>query len=119
MFGHINTSNSASSWSINSSEAASFPSLTSGVSSLSTLAVGSSSVRGSGDLITVSVTPTGNYIYLNNGGVLGGYNTTGIPASFPWTIDMTGLGSFRNISSLAGTTLTSTTGIISNLYSNI
>ncbi len=64
--------------------------------------VNSSSVRGSGDLITVSVTPTGNYIYLNNGGVLGGYITTGTPANFPWTIDMTGLGTFRSISSLSG-----------------
>ncbi len=69
VFGHINTSNSASSWSINSSGLASFPSLTSCVSSISSLAVNSSSVRGSGDLITVSVTPTGNYIYLNNEGV--------------------------------------------------
>jgi hypothetical protein len=111
VFGHINTSNSASSWSINSSGAASFPSLTSGVSSISSLAVNSSSVRSSGDLITISVTPTGNYIYLNNGGVLGGYNTTGNPASFPWTIDMVGLGTFRSISSLAGS--------INNLYSNI
>ncbi len=50
-------------------------------------------------------------IYLNNGGVLGGYNTTGTPANFPWTIDMAGLGSFRSSSSL--------TGSINNLYSNI
>ena len=61
------------------------------------MAVNSSSVRGSGDLITVSITPTGNYIYLNNGGVLGGYNTSGIPANFPWTIDMVGLGTCRGI----------------------
>ena len=53
IFGHINTSNSASSWSINSSGSATFRSLNSGVSSISTLAVGSSSVRGSGDLLTV------------------------------------------------------------------
>ena len=43
--------------------------------------------------------------------MLGGYNTTGTPSSFPWTIDMAGLGSFRSISSLTGT--------INNLYSNI
>ena len=47
-------------------------SIINGVSSISTLAVGSSSVRGSGDLKTASVTPTGNYIYLNNAGSLGG-----------------------------------------------
>ena len=70
---------------------ASFPSLNSGVSSISTLAVGSSSVRGNGDLLNVSVTPTGNYIYLNNGGALGGYDATGTPASFPWMIEMSGL----------------------------
>jgi len=35
--------------------------------------------------------------------VLGGYNTTGAPSSFPWTIDMVGLGTFRSISSLTGT----------------
>ena len=78
---------------------------------MSTLAVGSSSVRGSGDLLTVSVTPTGNYIYLNNGGALGGYNSTGSPSFFPWMIEMSGLGTFRSISSL--------TGSINNLYSNI
>ena len=82
VFGFINTSNSASSWSINSSGSATFPSLNSGVSSISTLAIGSPSVRGSGDLLTVSVTSTGNYIYLNNGGVLGGYNATGNPSFF-------------------------------------
>jgi hypothetical protein len=79
--GHINTSNSSLNWSVNNGSA-SFPSLSSDSSSLSSLAVNSSSVRGSGDLITVSVSPTGNYIYLNNGGVLGGYNVSGIPANF-------------------------------------
>ena len=73
-FGHINVTNSTSSWSINSSGSATFPSLNSGISSISTLAVGSPNVRGTGDLLTVSVTSTGNYIYLNNGGALGGYN---------------------------------------------
>jgi hypothetical protein len=96
VFGHINTSNSALSWSTNSSGNASFPSLTSVVSSISSLAVNSSSVRGSGDLIAVSVTPTGN--------------TTGTPANFPWTIDMTGLGTFRSISNVL---------TITNLYSNV
>ena len=57
----------------------------------------------SGDLL--------NYIYLNNGGALGGYNATGTPASFPWMIEMSGLGTFRSIRSL--------TGSINNLYSNI
>ena len=49
VFGHRNTSNSALSWFINSSGSASFPSLNSGVSSISTLDVGSPSIRGSGD----------------------------------------------------------------------
>ena len=111
VFGHINTGNSALNWSINSSGSATFPSLNSGVSSISTLAVGSPSVRGNGDLLTVSVTSTGNYIYLNNGGALGGYNSTGNPSFFPWMIEMSGLGTFRNISSLAGS--------INSLYSNI
>ena len=77
VFGHINTGNSASSWSINSS-----------------------SVRGTGDLITISITPTGNYIYVNNGSALGGYNSTGNPSFFPWMIEMSGLGTFRSISTL-------------------
>ncbi len=111
-FGFLNVLDSNKSWFINqngnlnipvlTTPSATITSLTSGVSSISSLAVNSSSVRGSGDLITVSVTPTGNYICLNNGGVLGGYNTTGTPANFPWTIDMTGLGSFRSISSPSG-----------------
>ena len=82
VFGHINTSNSALLWFINSSGSASFPSLNIGVSSISTLAVGSPSIWGSGDLLTVSVTPTDNYIYLNNSGALGGYNLTGNPSFF-------------------------------------
>ena len=70
----INVTNSNNSWFINSSGSATFPSLNvNGVSSTSTLAVGSSSVRGSGDLFTVSVTPNGDYLYLNNGGALGLY----------------------------------------------
>ena len=67
VFGHINTSNSALNWYINSS----------GLASLPNLAINSPNIRGSGDLLNVSVTPTGNYIYLNNGGVLGGYNASG------------------------------------------
>ena len=101
VFGHINTSNSALNWSVNSSGLASFPSLTSGVSSISSLAINSSSVRGTGDLITVSVTPTGNHIYLKLY-LLGCYNTTGIPVNFPWTIDMVGLATFRTVTSLVG-----------------
>ena len=62
VFGHINTNNSISSWYIDSNGSASFPSLNvSGVSSTLNLAVGSPSIGGSGDLLTVSVTPTGDY----------------------------------------------------------
>ena len=46
------------------------------------LAVGSSSVRGSGDLLTVSVTPNGDYLYLNDGGALGLYKSNGNPFFF-------------------------------------
>ena len=95
IFGHMNVTNSALSWFINSSGAATFPSVNNGVSSISTLAVGSSSVRGTGDLLTVSVTPTGNYIYLNNGGTFGAYNTN--TSSFPWFIEMDGDSSFQSV----------------------
>ena len=93
----------------------------SGVSSLSSLAINSSGVRGSGDLLTVSITPTGNYIYVNNGSALGGYNSTGNPSFFTWMIEMSGLATFRTVTALVAniTTLNSTTGIITNLYSNI
>jgi hypothetical protein len=96
IFGHINTSNSNNSWSISSSGSAQFPSLNvNGVSSTSTLAVNSSSVRGSGDLLTVSVTPGGDYLYLNNGGTLGLYKSDGNPSFFPWIIDKNGNARFR------------------------
>ena len=102
MFGHIITSNSALNWFINSS----------GLGSLPTLTINSPNVRGCGDLLTVSVTPTGNYIYLNNGGVLGGYNASGIPSNFPWTIDMVGLGTFRSISTPVANITTDNVGTL-------
>ena len=102
VFGHINTTNSTMSWFINSS----------GLASLPNLAINSPNIRGTGDLLTVSVTPTGNYIYLNNGGVLGGYNASGIPSNFPWTIDMVGLGSFRSISTPVANITTDNVGTL-------
>ncbi len=102
VFGHINTSNSALSWSINNGSA-SFPSLTSGVSSISSLAVNSSSVRGSGDLMTVSVSPTGNYIYLNNSSTFGHINTSNSDLS--WFINQNGSANFPslNVNGLSST----------------
>ena len=77
VFGHINTSNSASSWSINSSGLGSFPSLNvNGTSSIATnLCIGSSSMRTSTDKLNVSTTSTGPYLFFNDGGTLGTYNT--------------------------------------------
>ena len=73
----VNTSNSALSWSINSSGSASFPSLSvNGTSSTSTnLCIGSSSMRTSTDKLNVSTTSTGSYMFFNDEGTLGTYNT--------------------------------------------
>ena len=76
VFGHINTSNSALSWYINSS----------GVSLLSNLAIGSSSMRTSTDRLNVSVTNSGPYMFFNDGGTLGTYNTN--TSLFPWFIEI-------------------------------
>ena len=65
VFGHINNSNNLLSWYINSS----------GVSTLSNLAIGSSSMRTSTDRLNVSITSTGPYMIFNDGGTLGIYNT--------------------------------------------
>ena len=98
MFGHINTSNSASSWSINSSGSASFLSLNvSGVSSTSNLAIGSSSMRTSTDKLNVSLSSTGPYLFFNDGGTLGTYNTN--TWSFPWFIKLDGDASFQSVNS--------------------
>ena len=97
IFGHINTSNSALSWSINSSGSASFPSLNfNGTASISTnLCIGSSSMRTSTDRLNVATTSTGPYMFLNDGGALGTYNTN--TSSFPWFIEMSGLWSFPTV----------------------
>ena len=69
VFGHINTSNSALSWSINSSGSASFQSLNvNGTSSIATnLCIGSSRMRTSTDKLNVSTTSTGPYMFLMMG----------------------------------------------------
>ena len=69
----------------------------------------SSSLRATGDLLEVSVSPTGSYLYFNSSGRLGAYNTTN--STFPWYIDITGgLGSFI--------TVNSTNATLTNLYSS-
>ena len=90
VFGHINTSNSALSWSINSSGLGSFPSLNiNGTSSIVTnLCIGSSSMRTSTDKLNVSTTSTGSYMFFNDGGTLGTYNTN--TSLFPWFIEIDG-----------------------------
>ena len=127
-FGFINATSASSSWLVNSSGNAQFPSLNvNGLSSTSTLAVNSSAIRGSGDLLTVSVTPSGDYLYLNNAGTLDVYRSSGNPSFFPWTIDTIGLATFRSITSItsnvstnnvSGVTTTSKLLINSTMRSN-
>jgi hypothetical protein len=64
IFGHINTSNSALSWYIDSNGLSSFKSLNvSGVSSTSNLCIGSSSMRTASDKLNVSLSSTGPYLF--------------------------------------------------------
>ena len=92
-----NCTNSALSWSTNSSGSASFPSLNvDGTSSIATnLSIGSSSMRTSTDKLNVSTTSTGPYMFFNDGGTLGTYNTN--TSSFPCFIEKSGLGSFPTV----------------------
>ena len=52
-------------------------------------------MRTSTDKLNVSLSSTGPYMFFNDGGTLGTYNTN--TSSFPWFIEMSGLGSFQNV----------------------
>ena len=105
-------SNSALSWFINSSGAATLPSLNiSGVSSTSNLCIGSSSMRTSTDRLNVSLSSTGPYLFFNDGGTLGTYNTN--TSSFPWFVELDGDATFQSVnSSSISTSYLKTTGKI-------
>jgi hypothetical protein len=53
-------------------------------------------MRTSSDKLNVSTTSTGPYMFFNDGGTLGTYDTTN--SIFPWFIEMTGYGKFTEIS---------------------
>ena len=105
-------SNSALSWFINSSGSAQFPSLNvSSVSSTSNLCIGSSSMRTSTDRLNVSLSSTGPYLFFNDGGTLGTYNTN--TSSFPWFVELDGDATFQSVnSSSISTSYLKTTGKI-------
>jgi hypothetical protein len=98
VFGHINTSNSALSWYIDSNGLSSFKSSNvSGVSSTSNLCIGSSSMRTSSDKLNVSLSSTGPYMFFNDGGTLGVYDTN--TSSFPWFVELDGDATFSTVNS--------------------
>ena len=79
-----------------------------------TLSVNSnSSLRAASNLLEVSLSPTTSYMYFNNAGTLGIYDT--IHSTFNWYINLAGLGSFTTINATNATlnNLNSTT-----IYSN-
>ena len=79
-----------------------------------TLSVNSnSSLRSANNLLEVSLSPTTSYMYFNNAGTLGIYDT--IHSTFNWYINLAGLGSFTTINATNATlnNLNSTT-----IYSN-
>jgi len=79
-----------------------------------TLSVNSnSSLRAASNLLEVSLSPTSSYMYFNNAGTLGIYDT--IHSTFNWYINLAGLGSFTTINATNATlnNLNSTT-----MYSN-
>jgi hypothetical protein len=113
VFGHINVTNSNNSWFINSSGLGSFPSIStttanittdnvgtlnvSGTAAIATnLCIGSTTMRTNSDRLNVSTTSTGPYMFFNDGGTLGTYDTTNL--LFPWFVEMTGYGKFTEIS---------------------
>ena len=67
----------------------------------SSCSVNSNSLRSAADIWEASISSTGSYIYFNNAGTIGIYNTTN--NSFPWYITIAGLALLPSISS---TTLT-------------
>ena len=86
VFGHINT-NSLYNWYINAS----------GICSLQNLCIGSANMRTSTDRLNVSLSSTGSYMFFNDGGTLGTYNTSN--SRFPWFIELDGDASFQSVNS--------------------
>ena len=84
VFGHINT-NSLYNWYINSL----------GVCSLQNLCIGSANMRTSSDRLNVSLSNSGSYMFFNDGGTLGLYNTN--TSSFPWFVEVDGDSSFQSV----------------------
>ena len=81
-----------------------------------TLSVNSnSSLRSANNLLEVSLSPTTSYMYFNNAGTLGIYDT--IHSTFNWYINLAGLGSFTSINSTSGTigTINSTNATIGTI----
>ena len=63
----------------------------------SSCSVNSTQLRSSSDIFELSINPTGSYLYFNNAGTIGVYNTTN--NSFPWYIDINGSSILPSISS--------------------
>jgi len=82
-----------------------------------------STLRSASDLLEISINPTGSYLYFNNAGTLGIYDT--VHSSFNWLINLNGLGTFTTLNSTNATisTINSTNATVSTLiaplvYSN-
>jgi hypothetical protein len=70
-------------------------------------------MRTSSDRLNVSLSNTGPYLFFNEGGTLGLYNTN--TSSFPWFVELDGDSTFQSVNT---TTLTSENGTIDNLNSD-
>ena len=79
----------------------------------SSCSVNSTQLRSSSDIWEASINPTGSYLYFNNAGTIGIYNTN--TYSSTWFIDINGLGSFPTITS---NTANITTANINNSICN-
>jgi hypothetical protein len=70
-------------------------------------------MRTASDKLNVSLSSTGPYLFFNDGGTLGTYNTN--TSSFPWFVELDGDSTFQSVNT---TTLASTNGTVTNLNSD-
>ncbi len=81
----------------------------SNTSTTSKLAIGSS-MRAGTDIMKISLTNNGSYIYFNDSATLGAFNVN--DSTFPWLINMSGLGSFRTVTTTTANITTDNVGTL-------
>jgi len=81
----------------------------SGTTTTSKLSIGSN-MRAGNDIMNISLSNNGSYIYFNDSATLGAFNAN--DSTFPWLINMSGLGSFRTVTTTTANITTDNVGTL-------